>query len=200
MKTGMIYIHGKGGSAEEAAHYQALFPACDVIGFDYRAETPWAAKEEFPPFCEAFCRTHGRVSLIANSIGAYFALHALGNCRLAGAYLISPIVDMERLILDMLGWANATEAELEARGCMETAFGETLSWTYLSWVRSHPLSWNTPTRILYGSGDHLQSMDAIRSFAGRVGAEVTVMQGGEHWFHTEEQMRFLDEWVLNAFS
>ena len=24
---------------------------------------------------------------------------------------------------------------------------------------------------------------------------LTVMEGGEHWFHTEEQMRFLDEWI-----
>ena len=21
------------------------------------------------------------------------------------------------------------------------------------------------------------------------------MDGGEHWFHTEEQMRFMDEWI-----
>ena len=30
---------------------------------------------------------------------------------------------------------------------------------------------------------------------GGTGAELTVMPGGEHWFHTEEQMRFLDEWI-----
>jgi len=22
------------------------------------------------------------------------------------------------------------------------------------------------------------------------------MDGGEHWFHTEEQMRFLDDWII----
>ena len=26
---------------------------------------------------------------------------------------------------------------------------------------------------------------------------LTVMENGEHWFHTEEQMKFLDEWILN---
>ena len=26
-------------------------------------------------------------------------------------------------------------------------------------------------------------------------ATLTVMKGGEHWFHTEEEMKFLDEWI-----
>ena len=50
MKEILIYIHGKGGSAEEAAHYKPLFPNCEVIGFDYRSQTPWEAKSEFPAF------------------------------------------------------------------------------------------------------------------------------------------------------
>ena len=48
-----IYVHGKGGSAEEAGHYRPLFPNDEVIGFDYRAQTPWEAKKEFPAFFAA---------------------------------------------------------------------------------------------------------------------------------------------------
>lgn len=73
MRKAVIYIHGKGGKAEEAMHYRPLFPDCDVIGFEYKAQTPWEAE--------------------------------------------------------------------------------------------------------------------------RVGATLTVMPGGEHWFHTEEQMAFLDRWI-----
>jgi len=29
-------------------------------------------------------------------------------------------------------------------------------------------------------------------------AELTVMEEGEHWFHTDEQMRFLDNWVMKG--
>ena len=47
MKNIVVYIHGKGGSAQEAAHYQPLFADSDVLGFDYEARTPWEAKEEF---------------------------------------------------------------------------------------------------------------------------------------------------------
>ena len=50
MKHIVVYVHGKGGSPAEAEHYKSLFPDSEVIGFDYRAQTPWEAKEEFPPF------------------------------------------------------------------------------------------------------------------------------------------------------
>ena len=102
---------------------------------------------------------------------------------------------MERLISDMMQWANVSEETLHEQGCIETAFGETLSWEYLSWVRAHPVSWNIPTRILYGRKDHLQSVDTIQTFAAQIGAEVTVMDDGEHWFHTDRQMAFLDDWI-----
>ena len=29
-------------------------------------------------------------------------------------------------------------------------------------------------------------------------ASLTVMPEGEHWFHTEEQMAFLDNWILES--
>ena len=50
MNNIVVYVHGKGGSAEETAHYKALFPDSEVIGFDYLAQTPREAREEFPPF------------------------------------------------------------------------------------------------------------------------------------------------------
>lgn len=48
MKNAVIYVHGKGGSTDEANHYKKLFNAdYEIIGFDYKAELPWQAKEEF---------------------------------------------------------------------------------------------------------------------------------------------------------
>ena len=104
-----------------------------------------------------------------------------------------------------------TEPELAEKGEIATPFGETLSWRYLcyvrehpiSWrylcyVREHPISWRVPTRILYGEKDNLTSMETISAFAARHGAELTVMPGGEHWFHTAEQMAFLDGWIKEA--
>lgn len=194
--TLIFYVHGKGGSAQEAAHYQPLFPGCDLAGFAYQAQTPWQARAEFPPAFEALAASYSRVILIANSIGAYFSMCALPQEKLEKAYFISPIVDMERLICDMMRWAGVTEDELREKGTIETAFGETLSWAYLSHVRAHAPQWRVPTEILYGGQDNLTSRETISAFAAAHGAGLTVMEDGEHWFHTPEQIIFLDKWIV----
>lgn len=192
----VVYVHGKGGSAEEVKHYIPLFPDCSVIGFDYHAQTPWDAKEEFTRFFAAQRKRCDRLTLVANSIGAFFSMSSLDETLVDQAYFISPVVDMEQLILNMMQWAHVTEPELAEKQEIPTDFGETLSWSYLLYVRKHPISWKVPSRILYGAKDHLTSMETISAFSAQTGAELTVMPEGEHWFHTEEQMQFLDNWVL----
>ncbi len=191
----VIYIHGKGGSAAEAEHYRTLFPDADVIGFDYQSQTPWEARKEFPAFYDEAVAGRRSVSVVANSIGAYFTLCTLGGKPMEKAFFISPIVDMEKLILDMMRWANVTEEELRERKEIPTEFGETLSWKYLSYARENPIEWRIPAHILYGGKDNLTARDTIAAFAEKIGAVLTVMENGEHWFHTDEQMNFLDEWV-----
>ena len=95
----------------------------------------------------------------------------------------------------MMKWVNVTESELKERKEITTDFGETLSWEYLCYVRENPVDWRVPTRILYWERDNLTSPDTVKTFADKHGAELTVMKKGEHWFHTEEQMKFLDEWL-----
>ena len=132
--------------------------------------------------------------LIANSIGAYFALSSLDQTMVDRAYFISPIVDMENLICNMMQWSDVTEQELAEKREIATNFGETLSWEYLCYVRKHPIIWNVPTCILYGGHDNL-TIETVSAFAAQHHAGLTVMPDGEHWFHTEEQMQFLDHWV-----
>ena len=102
---------------------------------------------------------------------------------------------MERLIRDRMARVGVSEARLKAEGVIATDSGDDLSWEYLCYAREHPLTWRVPTEILYGSGDHLTAYETVRRFAKTHGANLTVMEGGEHWFHTEEQMRFLDAWI-----
>ncbi len=194
MKKVILYIHGKGGNAGEADHYRPLCADCDVVGLDYRAENPWEAEKEFPALFDEACREYSSVGVIANSIGAFFAMHALAEKPIQWAWFISPVVDMEKLISDMMQWAGVTEAELRQRKEIPTDFGETLSWDCLCYVRRHPLIWNIPTQILYGEKDNLTAQETISAFADKTHAALTVMPGGEHWFHTPAQMAFLDEW------
>ena len=198
MKKLVIYVHGKGGTAEEAMHYRTLFVESDVIGFDYKSQNPWEAKSEFPDFYDLHSKEYDSVILVANSIGAYFSMNALAEKNISQAMFISPIVNMERLIADMMMWSNVTEAELESKKEIPTEFGETLSWEYLCYVRKHPIKWSIPTCILYGENDHLTSRETISGFADRIGADLTVMEDGEHWFHTAEQMKVLDHWISSS--
>ena len=96
----IIYIHGQGGNADEAKHYESLFENQKVIGIDYKSETPWEAAEEFRKLYDALVGKHKSVS----------------------------------------------------------------------------------------------------KFAKQIGAKLTVMKNGEHWFHTEEQMSFLDDWISKIIS
>jgi hypothetical protein len=194
-KTAVLYIHGKGGSAGESEHYAPLFPDCEVAGLDYRTFTPWETGPEIREAIEKLSAEHENIILIANSIGAFFSMHAGIDTMIQRAYFISPIVDMERLILDMMTWAGVTEQDLEEKKVISTSFGEDLSWEYLCYVREHPVRWSAPTWILYGSRDSLTSLKTITAFADAHGAEMTVMENGEHWFHTDKQMRFLDRWI-----
>lgn len=196
MKHIMIYVHGKGGSAAEAEHYKAIFPEAEVLGFDYRAQTPWEAKAEFPQFFEKQRKQCDRLTLAANSIGAFFSMSSLDETLIDRAYFISPVVDMKNLIENIMLWTGVSERELAEKQEIPTQFGETLSWAYLTYVREHPVLWQVPTRILYGAHDNLTSLETIRAFAEKTGAELTVMPDGEHWFHTERQMQFLDQWIV----
>lgn len=191
----VIYIHGKGGNVGEAAHYKSLFNDCDVLGIDYTAQFPWEAKEEFPPLFDSICEKYKSVEVIANSIGAFFAMSTLSDKQIHKAYFVSPIVNMEKLITDMMLWANVTEDELRHKKEIETTFGEILSWEYLCYVKEKPITWKIPTHILFGEKDNLTSYETISEFAKEINATLTIMKNGEHWFHTEEQMRFLDNWI-----
>lgn len=195
MKKAIIYIHGKGGCAAEAEHYKPLFENSDVIGFDYTSQSPWEAKAEFSAYFDAVSNEYEKVSIIANSVGAYFSMMSLSDRKIDQAYFISPVVDMKKLIEDMMTWANVTVPELQQQKKIETNFGETLSWEYFCYAKEHPVIWTIPAHILYGDNDNLTSYETICSFANRIGATLTVMKNGEHWFHTQEQMSFLDDWI-----
>lgn len=206
-KKAYLFIHGKCGCKEEAeafaniacpAGYQVL--AVDLPEHGNRKEmrdafNPWTVMPELGAVMEYMKTRWNEVSLRANSIGAYFSILAFGDAGLHKTLFVSPIVDMEKLIGDMMTWAGVTEAELREKGEIPTDFGETLSWRYLSWVREHPIeSWRCPTAILYAGQDNQTGRETVDAFVKAHHAALTVMENGEHWFHTPEQLKVLTAW------
>lgn len=204
-KQGYLFLHGQMGHKEEAeAFARVVCPkGMQVLSIDLPAHgarrdrgeelTSWTAVPEIQAAVDWAKARWETVSLRANSIGAYFA--ALAFERPDCALLVSPILDMEGLILTMMGWAGVTEEQLQAQGEIATSFGQTLSWKYLCWVREHPVCrWDCPVYILYGSEDTMTPRRTVEDYARRHHAKLTVMEGGEHWFHTPEQLALLQKW------
>ena len=200
MEKVLLYIHGKDGSADEANRYKDIFADYDVIGLDYKGTTPWYVKDEFIKAYQELSKRYKSISILANSIGAYFAMNALSGAKIDRAFFVSPIVDMEKLILQMMDWSDITEKELEERKEIATYYGETLSWKYLCYARKHRIEWNVPTDVLYGENDNLTSLETISLFVRSHKATLSVMKNGEHWFHTKEQMNFLDNWLKQCLN
>ncbi len=195
MNKAIMYIHGKGGSADEALRFKEIIKGYDLFGIDYKGNTPWDTKDELIEAYEKYAAEYDSITVIANSIGAYFTMNAMQGRSIEKALFISPIVNMEKLITDMMQWANVTEQRLSNEGEIETPFGETLSWEYLQYVRSHKIAWNVPTEVLYAGQDNLTSRETVDAFCKATNSNLTVMEDGEHWFHTDKQLEFLDNWV-----
>ncbi len=194
MKKTLVYIHGRGGNPKGADQYSHLFTGYEIIGFDYKSAAPWEAKIEFPEYFTKLYKKRGSLTVLAESIGAYFAVESGIGRFTEKAFFISPVVYMERLIGRMMSHDRISEDELREKGEIVTQDG-ILSWKYLSYVKNRPIEWNVPTDILYGECDRLIPKNDIDEFTARCGASLTVMKGGEHWFHTEKQMSFLESWL-----
>ena len=198
MKKAIIYIHGKGGSSFEINQYKESCLGFDMVGIDYNEYLPWIVEKQIKLVYEKVEKTYDEIYILANSIGAYFAMHSLQKVNIKKALFISPILDMEQLILNMMNWANVSEETLCEKKEISTDVGETLSWKYLCFVRENPIVWNIPNEILYGEKDNLTSRETVDKFIKKHNAHLTVMENGEHWFHTEEQLIFLNNWLKQS--
>ena len=136
------------------------------------------------------------ISLFACSMGAYFSLLAYNQEPLRQSMFLSPVVNMERIINNMMTWFNVSEDRLKTEKEVHTPIGQTLYWDYYCYVKEHPIvHWNSPISILYGSEDDTCELDVVSAFAECFNCDLQIMQHGEHYFHTEEQLQFFRQWV-----
>lgn len=136
------------------------------------------------------------VSLFACSMGAYFSLLAYKQNTLKQCLFLSPVVNMERLINNMMIWCNISENKLKEEKEIKTTMGQTFYWDYYCYVKEHPIDeWSNPTSILYGSNDDLCEFEVISEFVKCFNCDLQVMENGEHYFHTEKQLEFFRQWL-----
>lgn len=141
-----------------------------------------------------------RAALFGVSMGASFALLGCGEL-LDRAWFLSPVTDMLGLTRGMMAAFGVSEAELEERRAVPTPIGQTIYWEDYRFLCANPVrDWPVRTDILCGEQDDVSGTASIRAFAGRFGCALEVVPGAGHYFHTEGQMRRLQEWLLRTLS
>ncbi len=203
-----LFVHGKMSQKEEAEGFALIAQSkgYQVVSFDlpehgerkahaYRC-TVQNAVHDLGIVGDWVTGQWSNVSLYGASLGAYFSLVAYREFRFKKCLFLSPILDMENLIQSMMKWFNVTPELLRERQEIPLPGGETLSWPYYAFVREHPIvKWNSPTYILYGSGDHLTPRNVVDTFVANFHCHLDILQNGEHYFHTQEQLAVVDTWL-----
>lgn len=208
-----LAVHGQGGDKEDAAYFSEIATkrGCQVISIDLpehgerKAErtafVPWNVVPELQEVIR-YAKAHWtHISLLANSIGAYFSLLSFYEEVFENALFVSPLLNMQQFISKMMRWADVSESRLKKEGVIHTSFGKTLSWEYWEYVLQHPvLKWETPTKILYGTKDDLVDFCTVEQFVQSRNCHLTVAEHAEHWFHTDWQLEALGNWFKQVLS
>lgn len=202
-----IVVHGRYGNKEEAEGFAniAVEAGYQVLSFDLpehgerkNENYECTIQNSISDLREVYSFVQNKYksfSLFAGSLGAYFSLSAYQEVKFEKCLFVSPVLDMKRLIQNMMKEANVTEDELRVKGTIKTT-DDVLSWDYYDFVCRNPIKkWNSETFILYGENDNITEKSVLHNFVEKFNCNLDIMQNGEHWFHTEEQVKYLDFWM-----
>lgn len=207
-----LFVHGKMSSKDAAAAFAGIAQekGYQTLSFDLpehgdRAGKPercdiWNGMRDLKGMCEAAFARWREVSLFGCSLGAYFSLNACGDYPFQNCLFQSPIVDMEYLIHQMMGWFQVPPEQLEREGEVKTPI-DILSWDYYQYVLVHPVTrWDIPTAILYGGKDNLQSRQVMKHFAERFGCRLTISEFSEHPFMQPTDFPIVEDWMRRSLE
>ena len=177
-----LFVHGLRGRKEEALAFAevAVPNGYQVLGIDLPVERkPWEVLPLLEEVRDFLYENWKHVSIRANSIGSWFSLLAFQREKVGQALFVSPILDMKKFIEGM----------------------PTREDDYYEWVINNLIAcWDAPTYILRPEVDMVVSEETGRNFISQHHCHITIMPGGEHWFHTPEQYAFLKAWEERVLS
>lgn len=207
-----LYVHGLCGCKEEAARFAevAVPRGWQVLAMDLpehggrgdeKRLVPWDVTVELQSVFRYAVSRYATVSVRATSIGAWFSMLAFADALIEKCIFVSPLVDMVAMIHGMMAAAGVDAARLKREGEIPTDFGQTLSWDYLCFAETHPVhALCRDTAVLYGSADTTVPRETVERFVAENDCKLTVMPGGEHWFHTPEQLAVLQRFEKEALA
>lgn len=205
-KSCYLFIHGQGGNKFEAERfakiatsfgYQVL--AIDLPKHGIRVDkvdfVPWEVEKELKKVMKYAKQNWQKISIRATSIGVYFCLIALKNENIEKCLFVSPLLDMERTITDLMKLANVSQNQLESQKEIKTDFGQTLSWEYYCFACNNPVKpICSDTEILFATNDNIVPFDTVKYFAENNKCNLTLLKGAEHWIHSQNDVKQMEEW------
>ncbi|OJF77417.1 MAG: alpha/beta hydrolase [Treponema sp. CETP13] len=205
-----IFVHGKMSKKEDALEFAeiAIKKGYHVLSFDLPEHgerknekylcTIQNGVKDLTDIINFAKKKWEKYNLFACSLGAYFSLVAYKNITFDNCLFLSPILDMEQLIKNMMKWFDVSEEKLEKNKEISTPMGETLSWDYYCYVKDNPVNiWNSPTYILYGTKDNLTEKSVVDLFVKKYNCKIELVENGEHYFQSPEQIEILYKWFNN---
>ncbi len=171
-----LFVHGLHGWKEEALPFAkvAVPKGYHILTVDLTVERkPWEVLLVLNEVRDYMYNNWKSVSIRANSIGSWFSLQAFQSKKVDQALFVSPILDMKRFI-ELLPQREDD---------------------YYEWVVNNPIiRWDAPTYILRPKNDQIVDERVNQSFLSSHRCKVQVMDDGEHWFHTLQQLDVLRRW------
>lgn len=127
---------------------------------DDKAFNAMAANSEVRAFAQLARSQSSEVGLLAGSIGAYFSLCDTPARTFERAWLVSPLIDLEYYIRDVMAEYSVTDEQLEAQTVIDTPRAA-LEWPYLRFVEEHPARLDIPAWIIRGDQDEMVPLDTL---------------------------------------
>ena len=214
-RTVFIAVHGNMSDKEDTVIEmlaEKVTKSCQVLSFDLpehgdrKRDTsilcnPQNCINDLKKIMQYAKLEYNDINLWACSMGAYFSMLAYKDEELEDCLFLSPIVNMKVIIDDMMKKASVTEEMLKEKREIKTDFGPTLYWDYYEFVKNNPVpEWETPSFIMYGKNDALQSEEIIKKFCEEHNGFLTEYEEGEHFFHTDDQLEFYESWLYEILT
>lgn len=202
----IVFVHGLRGSSADAEPladiatkhgYQILAVNLPEHGnrLDDAKLVPWTVVPELKEAALFAKKKWRSICVCAVSIGAWFSAFSFLSVNVDKYFFISPLLNMNDMINRLMLAAGVTEDRLRKEKNIETGFGQTLSYDYLTWVQNNPINFPYGKAvILRAEYDEVVPFATVKDFADKFNCRLDVMPGGEHWFHTPEQVLYLKNW------
>ena len=165
---------------------------------DDKAFNPIEASPEVRMFAQLAHSQSTEIGLRAHSIRAYFSLCDTPAGTFERVWLVSPLLDLEYYIPDMMAEYSVTDEQLEAEPEINTPRG-VLEWPYLRFVEKHPARLDIPSWIIRGDQDEVVPLDALSRFVGASGVELVQIEGGQHFLGQPPHLDTVVAWFEERY-